>query len=205
MLANNPEYRRLKVEGYGPLGSASYWLGRDHLLVVVTSNYVENYQRFLYTDIQAIVVRRSPLRMIWGTVLSLVTVGALFGAWAIKSNAAPNGLSQGELFGLGTLLGIALVFAALQTLNLLRGPTCVCHLRTAVQTLALPHLTRWRKADVLIAELAPVTVAAQGGTAAPPAPQGTEATVPSEPPVAEMPNPNGPAMDDPNLPPRISS
>jgi len=48
-------------------------------------------------------------------------------------------------------------------------------------------------------------VAAQGGMAAPPAPQGTEATVLPEPPVTETPIPSAPAMDDPNLPPRISS
>ena len=161
MLSKNPEYRRVKVDGYGALGSASYWLGHDHLLVVATTSYVENYHRFLYSDIQAMLVRRSALRLVWGLVFSMMTVSSLLAAWALKATEPAGNPSREALFGLGALLAVALMFAGLQTLNLLWGPTCVCHLRTAIQTIPLPHLTRWRKAQLLMGELAPLALAAQ--------------------------------------------
>lgn len=202
MLRNNPDYRRLKVDGYGALGSASYWLGRDHLLVVATSNYVENYYRFLYADIQAVIIRRNPLRLIWGSVFSVLMIGSLLGAMAVKVDAPSGNLPTASLYGMGGLLGLALMFAALQTLNLLRGPTCACHLRTAVQVMPLPHLTRWRKAERLVAELTPLALAVQPPVAAP-APA-TETLEPAPQPAAgATPEAQSSAPEDPNLPPRI--
>jgi hypothetical protein len=192
LLSKNPGYRRLNVSGYGLTGSASYWLGRDHLLVVATRNYVENYYRFLYSDIQGIIVRRNPFRLIWGLVFSVLTVTLLLGALAVKLSEPAGNISEEGLFGMAGLLALALAFASLQTINLLRGPTCACHLRTAVQLMALPQLHRWRKAELLIAELTPLALAAQ-------------AALPTASPAEPLGEPDAAAgmPDDPNLPPRI--
>ncbi|HEO70150.1 MAG TPA: hypothetical protein ENN80_02730, partial [Candidatus Hydrogenedentes bacterium] len=47
-------------------------------------------------------------------------------------------------------------------LNLYRGPTCKCHLHTAVQDEDLVALRRWRRAQRVAASLKPLIEAAQG-------------------------------------------
>jgi hypothetical protein len=54
------------------------------------------------------------------------------------------------------------VLLAFLVANLLLGPTCVCHLKTAVQTEELPSLRRLRRARKVLARLRPLIVAAQG-------------------------------------------
>ncbi len=48
------------------------------------------------------------------------------------------------------------IFFGLFLVNLLRGPTCVCQIRTAVQTERLPTLKRLRTARKVIARLKPM-------------------------------------------------
>jgi hypothetical protein len=47
-------------------------------------------------------------------------------------------------------------------LNNLLGPTCTCHLRTAVQTEELPSLSRVRRVRRVLNRIRPLIVAAQG-------------------------------------------
>src|SRR5258708_2754285 len=160
MLRRNPSYRRLKVDGYGPFGSATYWLGPDHLLLVVVSNYAENYQRFLFSHIQALMVSKTRHHYVWGFLFASLALGSFIGSVTVVTNSAGN---QGADFriGLFLLLAVAALFVGLLVGNWLRGPGCICHLCTDVQTLRLPCLTRWRKAKRLVAELTPLILSAQ--------------------------------------------
>jgi hypothetical protein len=162
MLSKDPTYRLVKVASYGGLGTASYWLGLDHLLVVVMSGYVESYHRFLFSDIQAVVIRKSRLHYVWGFGSAFFAIMCVLSALA---TASPGTLRNdtGTAVWFGVLMALAGVFCAGVLVNWLRGPSCVCHLRTAVQTMPLPHITRWRKAQTLVAELTPLVIAAQGG------------------------------------------
>jgi hypothetical protein len=153
----------VKVEGYGFLQSANYWLGPDHLLVVVVAGYVESYRRFLFSDIHALVVQKDRDQLIWGMFASGLGLLCLVSALLSAGGQTPGAAVSIFLF-LALLAGIAVVG------NWLRGPTCICHIRTAVQTVPLPQITRWRKAQKLVAELEPLIKSAQAAWAFEPGP-----------------------------------
>jgi len=63
-------------------------------------------------------------------------------------------------------LGIFTVtFAFFLLVNLVRGSTCVCHLKTAVHLEELPSLRRRRNAEKVLALIRPLIAAAQGAVA----------------------------------------
>jgi len=150
---------------------ASYhrlWLGPDHLLSVRTTGYSEEYKRFYYRDLQAIVFRKTDSWRFWNLFLGIVSALVVFVALMSSSGDA-----------LGGWIGLAACLFVLFLINLLRGPTCACHVRTAVQAERLPTLKRLRIARKVVAQLKPLIEAAQGPLApeqlrpmSPPAPVG---------------------------------
>ncbi len=161
MLSDDPEYRRLKIGGHGALGSASYWVGKGHLLMVVVAGYLEKYQRFQYRDIQALMMRKTRVLYILGFGFAALAIGLSLGAFAMLNGRSYADLDGGSRAGFLILSMLALACVGLVITNALLGPTCVCHLRTALQTTHLPQLNRWKKAQRLFAELSPLVIAAQ--------------------------------------------
>jgi hypothetical protein len=177
MLRNDPNYRRLKVGGIGLMSASSFWLGQDHLLIVEVSNYVENYRRFYFQDVQAVIIQETRTRL-WlsiGLALGALFLVVLFilQQWGLDS---PNLIAAGIFLGLAGLTGVLLL------LNFAGGPSCAVKVQTAVQTQRLPNLRRRRKAAKLLEALEPLIVAAQSAPAAP-APAAAAET-PSEPPAS---------------------
>ena len=167
MLRRDPRYRRLKVDGRGAFASASYWIGPDHLLIVEMTGYAERYHRFAFADIQALVIRETSARLWLNNFLGVLSGSFLLAVVLIYFNHPGAGMSSDAIVGASVCLALTVAFAILFTVNLRRGPTCVCHLQTAVQTRRLPCLGRWRKAELLLRELTPLLLAAQrqGGAA----------------------------------------
>ncbi len=130
--------------------SSTLWLGADHLLSVDLRDYQEEYRRFYYADIQAIIVRKTSVALVQNIVLGLLllvtaVIGALTGT-------------------IGWIVGGILAFLILVILgvNLLRGPTCICHLVTAIHTHQLASLNRIKTARRALDRLRPRIVQAQG-------------------------------------------
>ncbi len=48
MLSKDPQFRKIKIKSRGVGGSATYWLGPDHLLIVTQDGYNERYRRIYY-------------------------------------------------------------------------------------------------------------------------------------------------------------
>ncbi len=158
MARQEREYRRLPGRGRKRGGffaltptRASLWAGREHLLYVFSTGYTEEYKRFYYRDIQAIVMRKTGRGSAWNffSALSLF----LFALLALTRTTTAAAAVFWILSGLSLL-----VLAG----NLLRGPTCVCHLHTAVSTEELPSLSRERNARKAIDLLKPLIQRAQG-------------------------------------------
>ena len=160
MLKNDPSFRRVGAGSSGPLGSASYWLSRDHLLVVEIAGYMERYKRFLYSDIQAIAVQRTRTGMVWSAALLCLLLGCLAAILLVLL----VGASGDMLLWVYIFAGLAVLLAGGLLLNVRAGPTCVCRIRTAVQIATLPHVKRWRRAERLVSELRPLVMSAQSGT-----------------------------------------
>jgi hypothetical protein len=161
MTTTAREYQRLPGWGIRRGGflqftatSSRLWLGRDHLLLVDSNGYAETYKRFSYRDIRAITLTRTNRRAVWNCVM----LGFAAGLGALA-------LSLGGVGG-AILASVAGLFVLLSLINVALGPTCVCHITTAVQTDELASLHRIPRTLRVLARLRPLLVAAQEQPAA---------------------------------------
>jgi len=180
---------------------SSLWLGDDHLLGIDSNGYTESYKRFYFRDIQAVTIRLTQRRLIWNWLLGVPTLICLAG-WgydlSLGLGASPGGLIAGVL--------VTPVFAIPLLINNLRGPTCACQFRTAVQTEDLPSLSRLPQARRILDRLHPLIAQAQGQVA--PEEIGARLREWAASSAAANATPAGGAryvVDDPNAPPRIIS
>ncbi|MGH9720806.1 MAG: hypothetical protein ACRD8O_11385 [Bryobacteraceae bacterium] len=157
-MAESIRYRQLPGVRRTPISRASLWLGDDHLLLVRSNRFVEEYKRYYLNDIQAIVIRQS--NDVAGSKIALnVTIGAAMLAIAIFGGPFVR-VAAGILFVMFVLLK-------------LRGPMCACHLITAVSQDRLPSLYRLRNAQraarIIRQAVEPVQGPQQPPATAPPA------------------------------------
>jgi len=158
-MARKPrEYRRLPgraKEHFALLKNerCSLWLGSDHLLHIRKQYYREANKRFYFKDIQALSLCRTSsgrtINFVLGGCLAAFILVVIAGGYYGWATGGILGFVPGVLFW-GLLLNIAF------------GPTCACHIHTAVQTERLPSLGRLRTAQKTIAMLKPFIEAAQG-------------------------------------------
>src|SRR3954463_10314707 len=115
-----------KLPGFGR-GLASYtrlYLGADHLLQVSSTMFTERYKRFYFRDVQAIIILRTPI-WIW-FMFALGGCGALMLFIAL--------ISQDDKVAVWVFSVLAGLFLTFAVAHALRGPSCRCYIRTAVQT-----------------------------------------------------------------------
>jgi hypothetical protein len=147
--------RGLRVEGNRVIALSRslcrLWMGGDHLLLVDRTYYTESYKRFYYRDIQAVIIRKTRNATVGNYVMCLLML--LFAAWA---------LSVVNLPGRVTLWIVAICFGLFTLINLLRGPSCVTQIKTAVQTEQLPPWNRLRTARKGMTMIRPRLLQAQG-------------------------------------------
>jgi len=132
------------------MGYTTLWLGPDHLLLIDSKRFSEDYKRFYYGDIQAVIARKTAAGKIQNLFLALFAAFFAFLAYSIGKN--------GYVF-MGIVAG---TFLLALFINSLRGPTCACHIQTAVQTEKLPSLDRFRYIRKTMKRLAPLIEKAQG-------------------------------------------
>jgi hypothetical protein len=133
--------------------------GADHLLLIQSTGFTEDYRRLYYRDIGCVIVRRTQRALWLGILFALLLLLSLFllvDFWTGGSFPFTN------LFfgGLSALFGIILVA------NLVRGPTCACFLTTEVQTVEVPAPRRMAKVPRLVDFLRAQTASEPSGAAA---------------------------------------
>lgn len=123
-------YRKLPGHRRGLINGSSVWLGPDHLLLVKSQRFKEEYKRFYLRDIQAIAVARctrfhiSSRSLVIGAVwffvmtVSLSVVGLVAWIWGVAL----------------ALVGVWLYFSIARS--------CVCRIYTAVSSDTLPSIYR---------------------------------------------------------------
>jgi hypothetical protein len=155
MSKKQKEYKRLPGKGKSfVIGHSTLWLGKDHLLSIDSRRLSEDYKRFYYADIQSVITRKTAVGKIQNLFLAL-----FFGFFTLLCMFTPEVWSI--FFGvLAALLLLPLLIALLT--SLLRGPTCICHLQTAVQTEKLPSLNRLKTCRKAMSLLMPLIEQAQG-------------------------------------------
>jgi len=120
--------------------------GPDHLLIVLSTGYTEEYKRIFYRDIRYIDVRKNRGQL-WQTIISGVIFLLLLLIFYLAN--APTLVA--------VICSLPIVIWIL--VNLFRGPTCDCYISTNVQTLKLPVPGRARKVTKLISFLRTQTAA----------------------------------------------
>lgn len=132
------------------IGYHSLWLGMDHLLSIDSKRFSEDYKRFYFDDIQAIITRKT----VTGKIQNLF-LGLFCGFFMVLS------FSTGKELSIFFWIMAGAFFLAF-LINWFSGPTCKCHLQTAVQTENLPSLHRLKTAIKTINLLRPLIEKAQG-------------------------------------------
>ncbi|MGD9045705.1 MAG: hypothetical protein PVG06_18480 [Desulfobacterales bacterium] len=144
-------YQKLPGKKKGFLiGHHTLWQGSDHLLQIYSRLGVEDYKRFYFNDIQAIIARKTGMGMVLNFVLGVSTI--LFGIFAVTSE---GGLSIFNTIIAGVLLLIWII-------HFLRGPTCETFLLTAVQTEKLHSLHRLKTTQPVMNRLRTLIEKRQG-------------------------------------------
>ncbi len=157
-------------------GFTQLWLAPDHLMLLQSSRFSEQYKRFAFSDIQSIVVTELPPRTVARSAIILAAL-AWMGLWfALEARWAKWAI---ELSGvLALLIPIA---------DIARGPRCRCVLHTRVSREPLEPVSRIRIARKCLAEIRPRIEAVQG--VLPP----TLEPFPQAPSVTETPPPETPS------------
>jgi hypothetical protein len=131
MAKNKSEYHKLPGSRKGFLiGKYTLWQGSDHLLQIFSRVGVEEYKRFYFNDIQAVITRKTAV----GAIQNIV-MGFLVLLFALQAMHFEGGWSLFYAIAAAAMLLLLLV-------GLYKGPTCKTELMTAVQTEKLPTLHR---------------------------------------------------------------
>jgi len=145
------EYKKLPGTKKGFLiGKYSLWQGADHLLHVFSRFGIEDYKRFYFSDIQAIITRKTIIGKVQNIfmgcliLLFLLPVYIFDGGWSIF------------------YIVISAIMFIILLINLSLGPTCETRLMTAVQTEKLQSLHRLNTTFRVLDRIRPHIQQAQG-------------------------------------------
>lgn len=149
MAAKKRQYRKLSKKFFTLFFTDSLWQGPDHLLHVESGFMREQYKRFYFKDIQAVVLRHKSTHHLWNLIWSIALV---LSGLALFSDVFSS--SPGIIF--------AVLFMLLLISNLALGPSCEVRLQTAVQVQKLPALKRVPKAQKVMNRIRDEVVKVQG-------------------------------------------
>jgi hypothetical protein len=148
-MSAQTEYKRLPGTGYAFLGfgRSSLWLGEDHILMIVRRGYVEEYKRFYFRDICSIVIQKTGLYPALNAAAGLLLSAFLFLHFL--------GVIQWH-WGAAEHIALAIPSASLLLIllvNLIKGPTCLTKLGTAVHAVTIPSMNRLRSSLRVVATI----------------------------------------------------
>jgi hypothetical protein len=136
-----PIYRKLPGRRSGFVFSASLWTGADHLLSVKSARFQEQYKRFYFRDIQAIVITKVPRLVVSTRVLAAALL------WIGVS------IFSARLAAVAGWLWLLLAALAAVWIYVSAAQSCTCRLYTAVSREDLPSIYRMWTARKALAEL----------------------------------------------------
>lgn len=146
-----------KIVGPSTGARQTLYQAEDHLLML-EGYWTERYRKFPYRDITAIIW--SPTYKYSGYNAGLGP-GLVMAILLIVFNTGlygPDGLAV-----FGWIIGVPM--AVMLAVNLVKGPTVRCALRTKVQQVQLESVTRRARLNALLAAIGPQIEAAQGAPA----------------------------------------
>jgi hypothetical protein len=151
MAKSTPVYRRLTGRRRSLLGHSQLWLGPSHILLLKSHFFTEEYHRFAFADIQALVITETTGRIAFQ--LLALAAAALWTLGFLEVNS----VFAKAFFGITGALALAIV-----GVDIARGPRCRCHVYTAVSREQLTPVSRTRQAQTFLARIRPEIEAVQG-------------------------------------------
>ncbi len=133
----------------------SVWLGAGHLLYGKRQLFSQRLKRFDYRDIQALTLRQTRNYVRWHEILLACTLLSWLTLIWVALYRPPGWVLIVLAFPSVGLLTLAVIHRRL-------GPTCACHIRTAVQVEQLDGFTRVRTSRPLFYRLRDEIGRAQG-------------------------------------------
>ena len=146
---SSPDYTRLRTPGIGWLTFCRVYIASDHILVVDCSGFEERYRRFLLTDVQAILLRRTAHGWLISLMLALLGGVLLLGGFSVGGQ------------GVIVLGSLSILVFLLLVVNILRGPSCSALLRTRVQAHRINAFSRLSGTRRCLDQLIPLIQQAQ--------------------------------------------
>jgi hypothetical protein len=156
MKSEGPGYRRLPGARRNLFRKDTLWRAADHLLSVESYRFSEEYKRYYFKDIQAIVIRQTSAAGVLSRSLTLLAMAGLAAILYARRDS------------LWVTIPAALLLLGFSILKL-RGPKCVCHVITAVSMDRIPALYRLKTAEKTLRIVQPLIEEAQREPAPPPA------------------------------------
>ncbi|MDH3999191.1 MAG: hypothetical protein OET90_10185, partial [Desulfuromonadales bacterium] len=125
------------------------------MLAIDGNTYQERYQRYYFKDIQALTIRLTNRGKILNGALILATLLTAIITFSVYQTDPTI-----ETFSMGGIIGG--LFSLILIVNLIQGPTCICHIKTPISLNLLPSLHRLRTAKKAIARISPMIEQHQG-------------------------------------------
>ena len=144
-------YRRLTSRARSLAGYTQLWIADDHLLQLRSTHFREQYQRFAFADIQAVIVSELPPRT---PLQAALATAALL--WLLCFLLVTSAFAKYFFIITG---GIALAAALV---DIILGPRCRCYLHTAVSRELLTPVKRMNTARIVLEKLQHAIEAVQG-------------------------------------------
>jgi hypothetical protein len=152
---NRERYRRLPGRRRGFLFSSSVWLGSDHLLLVKSARFREEYKRFYFRDVQAIVTAKAPR-------FHVSTRAVLFGALWFWTFVWANGVAARFHRDIDWAFWTVAAAAVIAWVYISAARSCRTRIYTAVSSDELPSLYRPWTARRFLRKVEPFLTRAQG-------------------------------------------
>jgi hypothetical protein len=150
-MTGGDRYRKLPGRRRGLFKGASLWLGSDHLLSVKSLRIREEYKRFHFRDVQAIVVARAPRFHV--STPDLLAALLWLAAYLFAVNLRPH--TTWILWSLAAALLLAWVLISARW-------SCRCRIYTAVSREELPSIDRIWTARKFLDQVTPRIAEVQG-------------------------------------------
>jgi hypothetical protein len=144
-------YTKLTPTKRNIFGYSQLWLAPDHILLLISSLFAEDYKRFAFADIESIVVTDRPS----GIVSQVIMIFAAL-AWMALRFAVDITFFKWFFAVSGAL---ALLWSIV---DMARGQRCRCYLHTRVSKELLAPVNHMKTARKFLAAIRPKIEAAQG-------------------------------------------
>lgn len=152
MTGVRERYRKLPGHRRGLMRGASVWIAGDHLLSVKSYRVREEYKRFQFRDVQAIVIAQCPRYHL--STRSMLIAFVWLWAFSIGIGLLPPAFS--------IAMGAIAVGLIIAWLYISSAQSCRCRILTAVSSDELPSVYRTWTARRFLAQVEPQIAAVQG-------------------------------------------